>query len=894
MFSDSLMAFRYTYKEEYGDGLRCSFAYVKNGELHVRNFYIRKPNPDKALILKWKTFRDKLQPGQQETWTLSILRPDGTPADAQLMATMYDASLDKLAPYNWHFSLAFARNFPNISWRQIAWRHAYWSFSFPIKPLKYSPLTYSQLDVPLNTAMEERMMRVYKSSVSMAGAKNMVAQATLEEEEHLEEVIGNQIRTNFAETAFFYPQLRTDDKGDIQIEFTLPESLTEWKFMGLAHTRDMDYGSIEAQAVASKDFMIQPNLPRFVRVGDEVNVAASLINLSEKEIQGLVRMELFVPETEKIMLAQKCPFVVKASETGRVSFSFGVTDQYDNLAIRMVADGGLFSDGEQRYLPVLSNKQKLTESVLLNVYGKGTYTFSLESLFNHHSKTVKRPTMTVEFTGNPLWYAVQAMKVMENPESDNVLSWAAAYYANSLLVHLAKTEPRLADSLKVDGVAERIAEAIMKLKDLQNPAGAWSWFKGMPASRYMTTQIAEFMARLQQMTSGTLDSEIIQMYQQAWKYLSLEVVKEVQRMREREKEGVKNIGPSEQAIQYLYIGALDTRLDIQSDMKEYLLDKLEKNTRSQTIYAKAMTAIVMQQAGRVSQADNLLQSLMEYSVMNKEMGRYFDTPKAEYSWFSYKIPTQVMAIEALHRMGKDTIIIEQMKQWLLKQKQAQAWDTPVATSDAVYALLTTGKDWLQHTGTAEIKIGKEIIRTPDNALAYVEKKVSGKVMNIRRVTVEKETEGIGWGAVYAEFEEDVDKITSQGNALKMSRSLFQNGQLLPEGAELQVGDKLTVRLTVIADRDMDFVQVKDGRAACMEPVDTLSGYRWNRSIGYYQETKDASTSFYIDRLRKGTHVLEYDVYITSSGRYAQGLATACSVYAPEFAGHGSSGSMFVK
>ena len=894
MFSDSLMAFRYTYKEEYGDGLRCSFAYVKNGELHVRNFYIRKPNPDKALILKWKTFRDKLQPGQQETWTLSILRPDGTPADAQLMATMYDASLDKLAPYNWHFSLAFARNFPNISWRQIAWRHAYWSFSFPIKPLKYSPLTYSQLDVPLNTAMEERMMRVYKSSVSMAGAKNMVAQATLEEEEHLEEVIGNQIRTNFAETAFFYPQLRTDDKGDIQIEFTLPESLTEWKFMGLAHTRDMDYGSIEAQAVASKDFMIQPNLPRFVRVGDEVNVAASLINLSEKEIQGLVRMELFVPETEKIVLVQKCPFVVKASETGRVSFSFGVTDQYDNLAIRMVADGGLFSDGEQRYLPVLSNKQKLTESVLLNVYGKGTYTFSLESLFNHHSKTVKRPTMTVEFTGNPLWYAVQAMKVMENPESDNALSWAAAYYANSLLVHLAKTEPRLADSLKVDGVAERIAEAIIKLKDLQNPAGAWSWFKGMPASRYMTTQIAEFMARLQQMTSGTLDSEIIQMYQQAWKYLSLEVVKEIQRMREREKEGVKNIGPSEQAIQYLYIGALDTRLDIQSDMKEYLLDKLEKNTRSQTIYAKAMTTIVMQQAGRVSQADNLLQSLMEYSVMNKEMGRYFDTPKAEYSWFSYKIPTQVMAIEALHRMGKDTIIIEQMKQWLLKQKQAQAWDTPVATSDAVYALLTTGKDWLQHTGTAEIKIGKEIIRTPDNALAYVEKKVSGKVMNIRQVTVEKETEGIGWGAVYAEFEEDVDKITSQGNALKVSRSLFQNGQLLPEGAELQVGDKLTVRLTVIADRDMDFVQVKDGRAACMEPVDTLSGYRWNRSIGYYQETKDASTSFYIDRLRKGTHVLEYDVYITSSGRYAQGLATACSVYAPEFAGHGSSGSMFVK
>ena len=902
-FSDSILTFRYTYQEAYGDGLRCSFAYLKNGELYVKNLYIKKPKPDKALQLKWKTFRDKLQPGQQETWTLSILRPDGKPADAQLMATMYDASLDQLAPHVWRFGLNFARSFPNVSWRYERDRQVWWNFSFFWKRLKYPSLEYSYLDIPSSKVVvfREEVMSMGGRPMMMKASANRamvthdaVMEESVQEDLALEETDNVQLRSNFAETAFFYPQLRTDAQGEVNIEFTLPESLTEWKFMGLAHTREMDYGSIVAKAVASKDFMLQPNLPRFVRVGDEVNVAASLVNLSDKKIQGTVRMELFVPETEKVVLVQKRPFEVKASETSQVSFGFKVSDKYEGLALRMVADGGSFSDGEQRYLPVLSNKQKLTESVLLNVNGKGTYTFSLESLFNHHSKTVSRPKMTVEFTGNPLWYAIQALKVMENPESDNALSWATAFYANSLQAHLAKTEPRLADSLKVDGVGGRIEEAILKLKDLQGKDGAWSWFKGMPGSLYMTTQITELMARLQCMTGGLMEVEANWMYRDAWKFLSAEVSKEVQRMKELEKQGMKNLLPSEQTIQYLYIGALDKNLTIRSDIKKYLLAHLEESTRALTIYGKAVVAIIMQQADKVAEADEFLQSLMEYSVMNEEMGRYFDTPKAEYSWFSYKIPTQVMAIEALHRMNKDINSVEEMKQWLLKQKQAQAWETPIATSDAVYALLTTGKDWLQHTGVAEIKIGDEIIRTPDDALGYVEKEVSGKVMDIRQVSVEKASEGIGWGAVYAEFEEDLDKVAAQGNALKVSRTLYKDGRSLPEGAELQVGDKITVRLTVTADRDMDFVQVKDERAACMEPVDALSGYRWNRNMGYYQETKDASTSFYMDMLRKGTHVLEYEVYITSSGRYSQGIATAQSVYAPEFVGHGVGGSLMVK
>lgn len=897
-FSDSLLAFRYTYKEEYGTGLRLSFAFAKNGEVYARYFELPKPKPDKRLLLKWTTFRDKLLPGSRETWTLSVLRPNGTPVDAQLLATMYDASLDKLSSHEWHMSLEFGRFIPEYYWNANQASRIYWGIPFPMKTLKVQPLSYSMLEVPSVVSSGMNGLRMYKANsaarIEMKYAPPVMADMTLAEEiledgSVLEETDKIQLRTDFAETAFFYPQLRTDANGEVNIEFTLPESLTEWKFIGLAHTRDMDYGMIAAKTVASKEFMLQPNMPRFVRVGDNVNVAASLINLTDKEVKGVTRMELFVPETEKVVWVQKQPFMVKAGETGMVSFSFDVSDKYESLAVRMVADGDTFSDGEQRYLPVLSNKQKLTESVLLDVNGAGSYTFSLKALFNHHSKTVTRPKMWVEFTGNPLWYAVQALKTVSNPENDNALSWASAYYANALLNHLAKAEPRIADSLKVDGMEARLSEAELKLKDLQLEDGSWSWYKGMSGSLYMTTSITELLARLQQMIGVPLQGDVLKMYRNAAAYLYKQVEAEVKRIDDAQKKGTVVVLPSETTLLYLYMHALDKTLPMLQDVQRKLVTWMTKHPDAFTIYGKALSAIILQEGGKKTEAKEFLESLMQYSVMTETMGRYFDTPKAHYSWFSYKIPTQVAAIEAVRRVANEEKTQEEMKRWLLKQKQAQAWETPVATTDAVYALLTTGKDWLANTGDTQIKVGKQIINTPkEDALGYVKEEVTGNVLNVKKVVVSKESAGMGWGAVYAEFEEDVDKVFAQGKALKVQRTLLKDGQPLSEGATLQVGDKLTIRLTINADRDMDFVQVKDERAACLEPVEALSGYRWNQRIGYYQETKDTSTIFYLDQLRKGTYNLEYEVYATSSGRYSQGIPVVQSVYAPEFIGHGSS------
>ena len=734
--SDSVVSFRFPYKKEYGDGILVSMAFVKDGRLYSHNARIMKPAPEKKLQLKWTTFRDKLRPGQQEEWKLTVLYPDGSPAEAEMLATMYDASLDKIySAHKLDFGVDFHYVVPLTYWNTSYMRNAYLYVDFPLKRLRAVPLEYSELIIP-STGRMEAMVVGYGGSprATLAGAlkirgrsaanavmnQEAVTDMVLQEEmvetsaqekvemgssEELAETGDIQIRENFAETAFFYPQLRTNEKGEVSISFVLPESLTRWKFMGLAHTRNVDYGKIEATATASKEFMLQPNMPRFVRVGDKANIAASLMNLSDKGVKGTVRMELFNPETEKVFYSQKQKFDVKGGETGHVNFTFEVSDKYAVMACRMVADGDTFSDGEQRYIPVLTDKQWVTETVPLNVNGEGAHTFSLENLFNKHSKTASEQRLTVEFTAHPAWYAVQALPVVAHPQNEDALSWATAYYAHSLAAYIVKENPRIKqvfDSWKAQGgtketfmsnlqknqelknillaetpwLAEatneaeqkqriatlfdlntmnsQLAVSVEKLGELQNADGAWSWYKGMQGSRYVTTQVMEMLVRLNALTHQDADSRMQPMIQKGFEYLGKQAAEEYKSMKEAEKKGAVGIRPSEQVLRYLYICALDGKAPVDEKVNRYFIDKLSGEGKELTIYGKALGAIILQQSGKVAEARLFMQSLMEYSVVTDEMGRYFDTPKARYSWFSYKIPTEVAAMEAIQRITKDT------------------------------------------------------------------------------------------------------------------------------------------------------------------------------------------------------------------------------------------------
>lgn len=751
------------------------------------------------------------------------------------------------------------------------------------------------------------------------------------------------LRQNFAETAFFYPALRTDTSGVVSLSFTLPESLTEWKFMALAHTRGMDYGQITARAKAVKPFMVQPNMPRFIRVSDKPVISTGIINLSEENIRGTARMELVDLQTNRVLSTREHEFSAAAGATVSVSFDLETPDEATVWICRIIAEGGNFSDGEQHYLPVLSDKQWVTEAIPVQLNGAESKSVALDGLFNDGSKTATDKRLTVELTANPDWYAIQALPVIGNPLNEDALSWASAYYANSLSTTIINTHPRirqvfeswkaqggsssgnlsdkedlkdlllketpwLADALNeteqkrsiallfdLNTMGNRNQVAASRLEALQLPDGSWSWYKGMSGNRYVTTRIVEMLARLR--TMGVSVALLQGMYEKAVNYLHTQWLDEYRQMKESEKKGDKDRLPGEQSLHYLYICALDAQVAKRADKTaySYMIGKLEAAPPADAIYDRALIATLLHKAGKTTKANELARSILEYSVATPGMGRYFDTPKARYSRNSYRIPAQVAAIEALSGILKEPLAIAEMKQWLLKQKQVQAWDNPVATADAVYAFLGRDDNQLAESSAMKAEISGTEVVTPDDALGYARRSFSGDEAETRQIEIAHTGAGIGWGGVYAQYLEDMDQLQSaKGNGLKITRTYYRDGKEVSSKTDLHVGDELTVRLTVKADRDMDFIQIKDTRAACMEPKEALSGYRHSDAIGYYQVMRDASAEFFIDKLRKGIVQIEYKVYIDRPGTYQTGIATVQSAYAPEFGGHTKSLSVTVR
>lgn len=988
--SDSLVRFRYPYKDEYGNGLKILFCFVKDGKLYQQQVGIEKRLPDNQLTMKWDVFRDKLRPGQEEEWKLTIKTPQGVPAVAEMLATMYDASLDKIWKMNQTLKLYYQIQLPYVSWNTNYNENLYYNIWFKQKRLDVPELSY---DTFANLSVVRFMLSSSSRGLAIRGASTRLygmvkAEAdnafVAKEVDPEEQIIfpsasqteeGSQqddesdqkpdlsaVRTNFAETAFFYPQLRTNEQGEISFSFTMPQSLTSWNFRGYSHTKEMLTGMLDAQATTSKEFMLTPNLPRFVRVGDKVSIAASVTNLTEKNINGTVSLTLFNPVTEKNVSVQKQKFAVEAGKTIGVNFLFTVSGKEEVLGCRLIADGGTFSDGEQQLIPVLSNKINLTETLALSIRGQQTKTFSLANLFNHNSKSAADRRLTIEFTGNPAWYAVQSLPSLSQPQNDNAISWATAYYANSLASFIMNTQPRIKaifDTWKLQGgnketflsnlqknqdvknillsespwvleatteteQKERIATlfdlntirnndiaALTKLKELQLADGSWTWYKGMNGSRYVTDFIVEMNARLSLLTGKPLEGAALTMQNAAFTFLHKEALKEYKEILKAKKEGYNPSGLSNSALKYLYLVAIsDTKVPAANkDAYHYFLSKVNEILTTQSVTDKAMAAIILNKAGRKTEANEFMASLKQHLVQTEEQGMYFAFNESPYTWGGLQIPAHVDVMEAFDLVSNDSSVVNEMKIWLLKQKQTMQWNSPVATADAVYALLYRGTDLLDSQGDVRITVANKVLetlspsKTTTPGLGYVKETFTEKnVVNAKNITVDNRDSGIGWGAVYAQYEESFDQLRQQGGELNVDKKLYvertvgnkRELQPLTEKTQLAVGDKVVSRLTIRLDRAMDFIQLKDQRAACFEPIGTLSGYIWKNGFGYYVDVKDASTNFFFDGLGKGVYVLEYSYRVSRTGVYENGVATIQSAYAPEYASHSASVKVIVK
>lgn len=958
--SNQLSTRAITYKEEYGDGLKINLVWVKDGKDYSHSMYITRPVPDKRLMLKWTTFRDRLTPGQSEEWTLNITRPGGKTADAQLMATLYDSSLDQITPFNWMFYSSMSISEPYAQWRSVYQNGLHFSSTANIKLLDVDDFDMNRFDID-NFFVSNIMVRGYGANggprLNLAGSavkKQAVASdsamsagqtesAVLTSKEELAEApvtaedgssqsgsVNNvQLRENLNETAFFYPALQTDAKGNVSVKFTLPESITTWRFMGLAHDKDVNYGLIEGETVARKTVMVQPNMPRFVRVGDRASIAARIFNTSDKSADGMAVMQLVDPETDKTVFEQKKSFKVAAGQTTAVSFEYCPDANRSLLVCKIFASGRNFSDGEQHYLPVLADEELVTNTVPFTQTQPGQKTIDLGNLF---AKGGRNNKLTVEYTNNPAWLVLQALPYIGTVSDNNAISLATAYYANSISNYILENAPQakttfeqwkreteqtsLLSSLEknqelkdivlnetpwvadADNEAEQkrllanyfdsssfnnnINLMLDKLQKLQNQTdGSWSWWQGMPyGSPSLTASIAELLTRLNMMI-GT-QNETKDMLDKAITYLGRVVVDEVEKIKEAEKEGRPYGIRDYSALQYLYICALDNRKLNQEERSaaDYLLEYLKTKNTSLNLYGKALMAVVLSKNGDSKLAGEYLKSLEEYSVKTETMGRYYDSPRAGYNWFDYRIPTQVAAIEAMKLVDANgySAEIDEMRQWLLQQKRVQGWNTLVNSANAVYAFLSDNMSVLNNSEKAEITLdGKKLDMSPATAgLGYV--KSATNVTSPGKLTVDKTSEGTSWGAVYAQSVCKISDINAASSGFKVTREILSDDGTSP--ASLKVGSRIKVRITIVADRDYDFVQVSDKRAACMEPLRQLSGY----AGGYYCTPKDNVTNYYFDRFSKGTHVIETEYYVDREGTYETGTCTVQCAYSPEYSG----------
>tara|TARA_B100000809_G_scaffold71156_2_gene68756 strand:+ start:7220 stop:13384 length:6165 start_codon:yes stop_codon:yes gene_type:complete len=996
-------------KEVYRGNFQVHFTFVKHGRNFIYSSTVNVPHTNKMLDIQFETFRNKLLPGQKEEWKIKIKGKKGEKVAAEMVATMYDASLDVFKPNSWNLDL-LSYNKTSKDWRsnssfytsnselmELNWnryisntkRKNYdrlnW-FGYSIGR-RYYRNNYNQIGngmemseaLPMMTNSRAPMKGELFSEGDASKAENNeeisilddVEEFVLEGEESNDQSEGKNIdkvkaRKNFAETAFFYPHLTTNKEGEIIINFTIPEALTRWKFMGLAHTKDLKTGMLFNETVTQKELMVYPNAPRFFREGDSMSFSSKITNLSEKNLKGEAKVFFYDALTmqlisEKILTESGTkPFEINKGKSTSVNWSIKIPEGYSAITYKVVAQSGKFSDGEEMAIPVLTNRMLVTESMPLPIRGNQTKDFKFEKLINNKSKTLKNYKLTLEFTSNPAWYAIQSLPYLMEYPYECAEQTFSRFYANSIASHVANSNPKIAavfqswknsspeaflsnleknQELKslileetpwvlnsqneserkkrvgllfdLNRMNNELGKSLKKLQQLQVSNGGWAWFKGMSESRYMTQHIVMGMGHLDHLGVKNIrkDNKTWNMVVKAVRYLDDRIKDDYNWLKNHTVDLEKN-NLNNSTIQYLYARSYFlTDIEISSGNKEaysYYLKQAEKYWLSKSKYMQGMIALALyrnkpNKAG-VHTEQKIITSLKENAINHEELGMYWKENNGGYYWYQAPIETQALLIEAFDEVVNDTESVEAMKVWLLKQKQTQDWKTTKATAEACYALLLRGTELLASDNFVEIRVGNETIDPKkmdgdkvEAGTGYFKTSWNKTAIksNMGNVTVSKKDDGVAWGAMYWQYFEDLDKITSAETPLKLVKKLFvqRNSDTGPviapiiEGTKLKPGDKIKVRIELRVDRNMEYVHMKDMRASGLEPINVFSGYRYQDGLGYYESTKDASTNFFFDYLRKGTYVFEYELRVNMLGNFSNGVTSIQSMYAPEFSSH---------
>jgi len=987
-------------------GFAINYSFSAYNAFQSGSLSINVPYPSSELEIETITFRDKLQPGKEETWSFKIKGPKGDKVTAELLASMYDASLDAFKGHHWNF-------FPNYRGQYYSNRYlnAYRSYGitsfntylnfgdrFTYTPQYYDTFDWFGFHFGYSYALYDRM--------AMKSSAPGIQRAELADSEPLEETAvtgsaapapekkGNnnpiaptendnkngfddiQIRKNLQETAFFFPQLLSDKDGNVSFSFTTPEALTKWKLQLLAHTKNVESATSTLETVTQKELMVIPNAPRFLREGDKIVISTKIANLTQKLLSGNARLELVEAFsgkdiTQELLISAPLSgsvvpektFTVDAMGNTQVSWNLKIPEGIGAVQYKIMAKADNFSDGEQNVLPVLSNRMLVTETLPMWVRGNETRTFTLDKLKNITSTTLKQHQLSLEVTSNPAWYAVQALPyLMEYPYDCNEQIFSR-YYANTLGGYIANSNPRiqqvfdqwansdalvsnlekneelksiliqetpwLRDAQSETEQKKRIAllfnlnklkndqdNALNKLVQSQMSSGAWAWFKGGPENRFITQHIVTGLGHLKKLipTNGSKEESRIvkygntqeqQVIKNAVAYLDGEFVKEYEQMKKYATD-LNDDHLSHTQIHYMYMRSYYPDIKVSkkvAEIMDYYNRQAQKYWAKRDLYSKGLLSLILYRNGNTATANKMIKSLEENSILSDELGMYWKENSNSWYWYQAPIETQSLLIEAFSEIREDDVkTIDNLKIWLLKNKQTNQWKTTKATTDAIYALLLRGSEWLSVTEAVDVLVGGEKIEPSKLENVQVEAGTgyykttwnkNGISPKMAEVQLNKKGDGIAWGALYWQYFEDLDKITPADTPLKLKKKVFlkkntDTGEVLSEikgKTPLQVGDLVRVRIELRVDRPMEFVHMKDMRAAGMEPINVLSTYKWQDGLGYYESTKDASTNFFFDYLPKGVYVFEYDLRVNNAGDFSNGISTIQSMYAPEFSSH---------
>jgi len=988
-------------------GMAMSYAFVQHNRIYRGNESFNIPWSNKDLNISYETFRDKLLPGAEEKWKVKISGNKGEKIAAEMLAGMYDASLDQFKPHNWYRPNIWPGLYNTVSWSANGFtdvsseEYNKTDFEYLSSGNKtYDRLlgfesnfyrgrgivAYSMAGAPPPSpgrVSEEKIQEIKEDQViarkleyTQADELFIMANKVLDSTSNNKPQTSNnsvQVRKNFNETAFFFPDLKTDADGNVEFSFTMPEALTQWKLMTLAHTKDAATSYSEKTVVTQKPLMVQPNAPRFMREGDNMEFSAKIVNLSEKEVTGIATLELLDAATNNPVdgwfknVFPNQYFTVAAGQSEAVKFPMEIPFNFNSaMSYRIVAKAGDYSDGEEMAIPILTNRMLVTESLPINLRNTTTKTFKFDKLLNSGtSTTITNHALSVEYTSNPAWYAVQALPYLMEYPYECAEQTFNRYYANTLASYITKASPKIKAVFEkwknVDTAAllsnlqknEELKSALLqetpwvldaqnenqqkkniallfdmvrmskeqqtafnKLKEMQSSNGGFVWFKGGRDDRYMTQYITTGIGHLRKLNALTGDNyqTIKTIVDKAIPYLDKKIKEDYDNLI-KYKAKLSNNNLSDIQIQYLYMRSFFSEYKIAAASQtayNYYQAQAKKYWLSNSKYIQAMIALALHRSNDIVTPKAIIKSLKENSINKEEMGMYWkEWTTGGYYWHQAPIESQAMMIEAFMDIDKNNNTVDDLKTWLLKQKQTQNWKTTKATAEACYALLLGGNNWLAEEKEVTINLGSTPIKSTDDkteaGTGYFKKridaeKVKPEMGNIKVSVNSADSKvsppaggggGGSWGSVYWQYFEDLDKITPSETPLKLVKKLFieknsDKGPVLvalEDGAQLKVGDKVKVRIELKVDRDMEYVHMKDMRAACMEPTNVLSEYKYQGGLGYYESTKDASTNFFFGWLARGSYVFEYPMFVTHAGNFSNGITSIQCMYAPEFTSH---------